>query len=233
MLKRQLVQITTLTLLTGLLLAACSPATPVPTQTLLPTSTPTVQLVDLALITPAEVEPTNTPLPTQTPTATASPAPSESATPEVTATESVPSCTNQAEFVKHLSISDNTSIKATYYFKKIWRIKNVGTCTWNTDYRLVFQSGNQMNGPDYVNLPHVVAPQETVDIELILIAPEIAGPYNSSWMLQDESENLFGVGIDYQDSLKVIIVVADYTENNIYDNGDSVRPPSSGGGGGG
>ncbi|NIP41529.1 MAG: hypothetical protein GWN00_05010, partial [Aliifodinibius sp.] len=31
-------------------------------------------------------------------------------------------------------------------FTKVWRLQNVGTCTWTADYDMVFISGDRMGG---------------------------------------------------------------------------------------
>lgn len=79
-------------------------------------------------------------------------------------------------------------------FIKTWRIKNVGTCTWTIDYKLVFASGDQMGGPNSLPLPVEVAPGETFDMSVGLIAPAQVGAYQSNWELQSSSGINFGVG---------------------------------------
>lgn len=105
-----------------------------------------------------------------------------------------PACSNEAEFVKHLSIGDFTALKHGEIFGKIWQIRNVGTCTWNQDYSLIFVSGDAMDGPQSVSLPHIVEPGKTVDLRARLVAPQEAGTYTGKWMLQDADGNLFGLG---------------------------------------
>jgi hypothetical protein len=87
---------------------------------------------------PVAVSPTATlPLPTATlplPTATATAKP-------------VP-C-NAVAFVKDVSIPDGTDLASGQKFTKTWRLENVGTCTWTTDYDLVFVNGAAMSGPVY------------------------------------------------------------------------------------
>jgi hypothetical protein len=116
-------------------------------------------------------------------------------------------CTNQAEFIKNLTINDNTVLEGGQFFTKIWRIENVGTCTWSTSYSLVFSSGETMGGALSTPLTQDAKPGETIDLRLVLIAPSYAQPYTGNWMLQDPAGNLFGVGEQFNQPLAVTIVV--------------------------
>ena len=79
-------------------------------------------------------------------------------------------------------------------FTKTWEIKNTSTCTWDTNYRIVFWNGDVLGGAYYYNLPQVVAPGQTFPISLVLTAPKEEGPYTSEWMLQTPDSIEFGVG---------------------------------------
>ena len=97
-------------------------------------------------------------IPTATATATQTPG-----TP--TATLPVSAC-DKAEYVSDVSVPDGTVFAPGADFTKTWRMKNVGTCTWNTSYTLVFHTGEQMGGPATVNLPGTVPPGQTVDLSV-------------------------------------------------------------------
>ncbi|HEY5270416.1 MAG TPA: NBR1-Ig-like domain-containing protein, partial [Anaerolineales bacterium] len=51
---------------------------------------------------------------------------------------------DKAAFVTDVNYPDGTSLASGTPFTKIWRVKNVGTCTWTTSYRLVFAGGDIM-----------------------------------------------------------------------------------------
>jgi hypothetical protein len=160
-----------------------------------PTSTNTVQSTPTSTIPAA----TNTTQPTatvQTPTRTFTPTQTNTAAayPTATATTSGSSHCNWASFVKDMSVPDRTRFEAMTSFTKTWRLKNIGTCTWNTNYALVFDSGNSMSGPLSVNLPHNVAPGETVDISVPLVAPGYPQLYTGYWKLKADDGTLFGIG---------------------------------------
>ena len=117
------------------------------------------------------------------------------------------SCFNRAEFVKHLSISDNTALEAGQSFMKVWRIKNTGTCTWTTDYILVFFSGDEMGAPHSNSLPHPVVPGETIDLQVSMTAPLNAITVTGNWVLQDARGNIFGFGETADRPIEVTIYV--------------------------
>jgi hypothetical protein len=79
-------------------------------------------------------------------------------------------------------------------FKKTWRLKNIGNCTWTTSYALVFDSGTQMGAPSAVNFPSSVAPGATVDLSLDMTAPSSAGHYRGYWKLRNANGVIFGIG---------------------------------------
>src|SRR5688500_15966923 len=63
-----------------------------------------------------------------------------------------------------------------------------------TGYSLVFSRGEQMSGPVLVNLPSSVAPGQTVDILVSLVAPPLPGSYRGECLLRNASGTSFGVG---------------------------------------
>lgn len=99
-----------------------------------------------------------------------------------------------ASFVADVTIADGSYVAPGSTFTKTWRIRNNGTTTWTTNYKLVFVSGTQMANQSSVNLPYNVMPGQTVDISVQMTAPAEAGSYKSSWMLMNESGSQFGVG---------------------------------------
>lgn len=120
------------------------------------------------------------------------PSPTATSTTTPTATQD-PNC-NRAAFVNDVTVPDNSVLNAGQAFVKTWRIRNAGTCTWSTSYKLVFTGGERMGAPDSVALPKAVAPDESVDISVNLIAPADEGAYQGFWQLQAEAGELFGVG---------------------------------------
>lgn len=166
------------------------PDTPVPpTETLLPTATFTLVA-------------TNTPLPTSIPpTPTSTPIPCD-----------------WVGFVSDVTVADNTVFSPSDSFVKTWRLKNIGSCTWTTDYDLVFISGNAMNGPATQSLNRAVLPGETVDISINLVAPDSEGTYTGYWRLRNANNAIFGIGANAEKSFWVQIKVSE--EESKWDSDD-------------
>lgn len=161
-------------------------ATPViPTQipTQLPTNTP--------------VPPTNTPLP---PTNTLVPT-------------AIPIPCDRGSFVKDVTFDDTDGIDEVNVgtqFVKTWRLKNNGSCTWNSGYALVFDHGDAMlpSGSSAFQLTTgTVAPGETIDVSVTLKAPDAPGTYQGYWKLRNSAGVVFGIGADTKSSFWVKVKV--------------------------
>ena len=99
-----------------------------------------------------------------------------------------------ADFVTDVSYPDGSVVGRGSTFTKTWRLKNIGTCTWTTNYALVFVDGDSMNAPAAVSLPGNVNPGQTVDLQVNLTAPSKNGYYKGYFKLRNASGLLFGVG---------------------------------------
>jgi hypothetical protein len=158
----------------------------------------------VAQLTQIAQGPTDTPLPpTQPPPSPTVPPTS----PPPTATAPPVRC-DWAEYVQDVSVEDNTVFFPGGVFTKIWRVRNVGSCTWTPAYTLIFASGDPMGGPSAVFLSDDVRPGDTVDLPITLTAPDAAGVYRSSWLLRNPSGVLFGTGPQAQGPLTLQIQVA-------------------------
>ena len=92
------------------------------TGTATPSATPT------ATVTNTPGGPTNTPGgPTNTP-----------------ATSGVPCLA--ARFVADVTYPPNSIVQPSTSFFKSWQVQNVGSCTWNGDFAMVWYDGFQLNG---------------------------------------------------------------------------------------
>jgi len=97
---------------------------------------------------------------------------------------------NRPTFISE-TVPDGTSYTPNTNFTKSWRWRNDGTCTWNTNYQVVYFSGDQMGGPAVKNFTQNVAPGEYVDISVDLKSPGTAGTYKGYWKLRDDKGNYF------------------------------------------
>lgn len=101
-----------------------------------------------------------------------------------------PNPCNSAYFISE-TVPDDTVFNPGESFTKTWRLKNIGTCTWNANYKLVFANGDQMLGPNSQNLTQSVAPGEQVDIKVDLKAPPSTGTYKGIWNVIDDQGKTF------------------------------------------
>ena len=136
--------------------------------------------------TPISIAPTAT-YPIALPTATPMVVP-----PTLTPFPTPPPC-NWAQFVTDVTYPDWSTIKPNTSFKKVWRLRNVGTCSWVPGYSLVFVNGYNM-GSVSTPLTFTVAPGQTADIVVDLVSPGKNGNYESYYKLRDANGIQFGIG---------------------------------------
>lgn len=131
--------------------------------------------------------PTYTPEPTYTPQATAWYAPfyNQYIPSDSGGRTSITNYCNYATFVTE-TITDNTVFNPGDTFTKTWTIRNTGQCTWDTDYQLVFTSGNSLSGDTSSDLPHDVPPGGVVVLSVKLKAPGIPGTYKGEWAIESD-----------------------------------------------
>ena len=152
--------------------------------------------------TATSVPPTNTPVPTNTPLPTAT---------------AVSYC-DWVTFIKDVTIPDGTKLTSGESFTKTWRLKNRGTCTWTSDYMLVFTGGDQMGGTTAVRLSGNVYPGQTVDVSVTLTAPTTRGHHIGYWMLRNPSGVLFGYGDNANKAFYVDIRTEDLPHGTVTGN---------------
>ncbi len=116
-------------------------------------------------------------------------------------------CLNQAEYIEDITIRDNTQMDLGDGFVKIWRLRNIGTCTWTNGYSLIFIGGNRMNAPKRIQFRTSVAPGQLVDLVVDFTAPEVSGAYQGFWKLQPDGGRSFGIGPNGEHSFWVKIMV--------------------------
>ncbi len=146
--------------------------TPTPSRTLTPTKTQTVTRTFTF---------TRTPTRTSTPTFTATPIPCY-----------------LASFVKDVTIPDGARINPGVSFTKTWRLRNDGSCEWTPNYKILFDSGDQMSAPQVSDWPDNIAPiqhGDTVDISVTFIAPNTPdASYTGYFKLLAPDGTVFGTG---------------------------------------
>ena len=128
----------------------------------------------------------------------ASPIPTVGTTvvPTVRSNTSSQGCTDEAKFLADVSVPDNSLIAPNAPFIKIWRLQNIGTCTWDNSYLVHYVSGATMTqSPGYyiVESGQTVAPGQTVDISVGMTSPVESGSYQSYWGLKNKNGQLIPI----------------------------------------
>lgn len=132
---------------------------------------------------------TITPTPTQTPTLTATPTLQGSPQASGTAGTRV-TLPDQAKYVSQ-SVVDKTVFAPGAKFTMTWRLRNVGTTTWTTFYKLRFYGGNNFGAPQEIPLKAEVLPNGEVEITTNMVAPLKAGTYTSLWTMSNTNSANF------------------------------------------
>jgi hypothetical protein len=125
---------------------------------------------------------------------------------------------DKAQFLSE-TIPDDTQFNAGDAFTKGWTFKNMGTCTWNTNYKLVFASGEAMGGPASVKFSKSAAPNDQITIQVSLKAPIATGTYSATWKLQAEDGTQFG-----QVTVRIKVKSQAFAVTGLYTNLANVSP---------
>jgi hypothetical protein len=141
----------------------------------------------LTAMSPGGLGMDSTPLPGSLPSDTPV-VPTVPALPGASDTPGVP-C-DKVTFVSE-TIPDGTDFAPSAAFTKTWRVRNTGTCTWNTSYAIVFDHGDSLSAPAAVAFPGVVAPGQEVDLSLNMTAPASPGTFESFWKFRNASGVIF------------------------------------------
>ena len=84
-------------------------------------------------------------------------------------------------------------------FNMSWTFQNIGSCTWNSAYKMYFDSGAPLTGATgfpILEAGKTVAPGGTVTLALTMTAPAQAGDYQSTYRLQnDQGQAVITLGI--------------------------------------
>lgn len=103
----------------------------------------------------------------------------------------------RAKWIQDVTIPDGTRISPSATFTKTWRVQNIGTCTWNTGYALVYDGGHSTGAPASTALPSNVPPGGTIDVSVIITAPATNGDYIWKFKLRSDNGRVFGFGAGF------------------------------------
>ena len=154
-------------------------------ETVIAEFTQTAQAVPPTSATTATEAFTVTPYETLPPTATTIPTndPFVATPTEITCDDS--------KWVVDVTYPDGTEVTPGQDFVKTWKIRNTGSCTWDTGYSVIFAYGEKMSGVSEP-LTSAVAPNEEVEISVRFKAPNNTGQYSSVWRMANAGNSPFG-----------------------------------------
>jgi len=109
-------------------------------------------------------------------------------TPEPT---QVPGCSNDLDFLEDLTVPDGMLVDPGTTVEKEWKVKNPGTCNWNSAYSLHLISGSELGVDPIQALIPARNGTETV-IRLDFTAPAEPGRYEAKWQACDPDGKPFG-----------------------------------------
>ena len=118
-------------------------------------------------------------------------------------------CTNSVQFVDDITIPDDTVLAPGEEFVKTWRLRNNGTCPWIEGYKIVAVDDEPLEGDTEMDIEAPVAPGQTTEVSVTLIAPEAPDTYRSNWQMNDADGDLFGVNGFLEDAFWLQIVVSE------------------------
>jgi len=193
--------------ITALAVAGCGNR-PEPTPTIDPVMVMTevagtlqAEITQNAMLTPsATMPPPATPTFPPVPTLMLTPAATTSAGPIAPADPANQSPDNAA-FVTDIDVKDGDVFWQGERFTKTWQIKNVGTTTWDTSYRLVYKDGPITSDELTFNLIKPVEPEALLNISVVMTAPDTLGTYTNYWQMMNEDGEFFGDVL----SMKIVV----------------------------
>ena len=122
-----------------------------------------------------------------------------------------PPCEWGMAYVRDLNLDDQNMtappvLQLGQTFSKGWRVRNTGTCAWESDFQLAFVRGNRAEaqmGGTAVSVGRRVETGQTVDLSVSLRAPNTYGTFQGFWQMRTGDQQAFGevvwVGIQVPD----------------------------------
>jgi hypothetical protein len=186
----------------SLMISACGPARPaVPTPTepdpgpVLTGVAQTAQarLTEMAQQSPSPEPAADTPVPSPTPSPTPEPDPQE--TPSDGATPTIaprPGGAIDNSVMASETVPDGSQFQPGASFVKTWRFLNNGGTTWTRGYELVHIGDALLGASSPAVLTLDVPPNQVVDINVNMTAPNQAGTYRGYWRMRNPQGEFFG-----------------------------------------
>ena len=192
------------TIIFMLFITACAANPPQPTSTPVDIEAIKTDVVATTLANITEIAAAFTPTPEATATLeiVATPTIGVIESPTVTVTPTENDC-DKMIFVSDTTIPDNYEVSPGQEFIKTWKVKNIGACSWKTNYQVIYGWGDpegKMGGQDTAITAEVL-PDTEGEVSVKLKAPTPLGTYHGYWRLANNNGYPFGT------VLSVVIVV--------------------------
>jgi hypothetical protein len=99
-----------------------------------------------------------------------------------------------AKHVADVTIPDNSELPADTPVTKTWKLKNNGNAAWPAGSQLLFisQRGDNLNGPEKVDVEGPVLPQQEVNVSVTFITPSERGRYVGYYRMATPNGDKFG-----------------------------------------
>ncbi len=179
------------TILFLLLLTSCSGNTVAPTTTPVDIGAVQTAAVEAMFVSLTQTVAAYTPTPEFTPTITLTPTLSFTETPAITSTPTENICDNLV-FISDATYPDGAVVTVGQEFVKTWKVKNTGSCTWTTGYRIINANYGEKMGGLPTALTAEVLPNTEAEISITLKAPSKPGTYSGYWRLTNNNGYTFG-----------------------------------------
>ncbi len=183
-------------LISLILLTACSIESAEPTPNIAGTAAAMAETIVAVQLTKLAEAATPTPTPTETPTPEPTSTITANALPTLFPTPLQPATGGEGEcLLAHMvseTIPDGTEMASGEQFNKIWVLQNSGTCTWTSNFSVVYHHGDRLGASTRINFPGTVAPGESFSLTVPMVAPAVAGGYLGFWNLESADGQAFG-----------------------------------------
>lgn len=107
-------------------------------------------------------------------------------------------CVDEFTYVSDITVPDGMTITPNTIFTKTWYIRNSGTCMWNSNYKIVYNSGDEVGRSKSFPLlqpGNYIRPGESTVVSVELLAPNnINTSYSTVWALESDTGIRFGSG---------------------------------------
>ena len=101
-----------------------------------------------------------------------------------------------------VNIPDGTTMSPGQDFIKTWKVRNSGSCPWESGYELVYAgyADGDLSG-QFQPLTEVIQPGQEVELSVQFTAPDEVGEYLSAWQMQNPA------GVTFEEIIFVKIIV--------------------------